>query len=235
MANRSVCIIPARGGSKRLPRKNLLPLNGKPLVAHTIDAAVQSGCFDDVFVSSDDAEILKVAEEHGAKADKRPTPLAGDKVKAVEVIDEFIHRPEFKDKWDTVAMCLPTCPLKTVDDIRQAMELFSEQSDQCPRLVGVTKADRPQLALAAIDDSQMVSMREPDAYANTTRSQDMDVYYLPNGSIYIATTEEYSRSKTFFGQPMLVHIMPEERSLDIDEPYQFKLVEGMLNYLEGMS
>lgn len=227
---KAVCIIPARGGSKRIPRKNTLMLGDKPLVAHTVDAAVKSGCFDKVFVSSDDDEILSISEQFGAIPDRRPDHLSGDTIKAVEVIREFLARDGFAGFWDTVAMCLPTCPLRTSGDVKEAMEIFAANHQDCPRLLGVTKMEPPQLALKRIDEGHLMDMREPDAYSKTTRSQDMDVFYRPNGAIYVATVEEFRQAGTFFKRPMLTYVMPEARSLDIDEPYQFALVEAMLAF-----
>ena len=110
IAQTAVCIVPARGGSKRIPDKNIRPLNGKPLIAYTIEAVIDSGCFADVYVSSDEIKIMDIASEYGAKSDLRPEYLGGDTVKAVEVVHEFMQRPENRVKWGNVAMCLPTCP-----------------------------------------------------------------------------------------------------------------------------
>ncbi|MCB2141096.1 acylneuraminate cytidylyltransferase family protein [bacterium] len=225
----SICLIPARGGSKRIPRKNIRPLNGKPLIAYTIEAAINSSCFEDVIVSSDDHEILAVAEEYGAKTDFRPKVLSGDKVKAVEVVDEFLHRPRHRGKWTAIAMCLPTCPFRTAEDVSNAVESFLKGKNACPRLIGVTKCDfPPQLALTKADDTSYIDMREPDAYGFSTRSQDCQDFYFPNGSIYISTVDDFLKSKTFFGRPMLSYIMPAERSFDIDYPFQFQIAECMM-------
>ncbi len=230
MTEKTVCIIPARGGSKRFPGKNIHPLCGKPLLSYTIEAAIDSDCFMDVYVSSDDSEVLYVAEEFGAKTDRRPEELGGDTVKAVEVIYEFILRPEKRYLWDNVVMCLPTCPLRTSQDVNDAMDMFLREKDACPRLVGVTEYDvLPQFALQKVENTTMMDMREPECYGFSTRRQDYDgLYYYINGSIYISTVEEYLQTKTFFGRPMLASIMPQERSIDIDYPYQLRMVEFMM-------
>lgn len=226
---RCVCIIPARGGSRRIPRKNVLPLNGKPLLAYTIEAVLEAGAFDDVVVSSDDVEILDVARRHGAEVDERPVHLAGDRVRAVEVVAEFLERKGGGDAWDVVGMCLPTCPLREAGDVRGAVDRFLAIMDRCPRLIGVTPCDfPPQLALRALDEPGFMDMREPAAYGFSTRSQDNEPLYFPNGSIYLSTVERYLADKTFFGRPMGAYVMPAERSLDIDYPYQFAIVEALL-------
>lgn len=234
----TVCIIPARGGSKRIPRKNLLPLNGKPLLAHTVEAVLKARVFAEVYVSSDDPEILALAEACGARTDVRPQHLAGDTVKATEIISEFLSRPGHAQKYDVVGMCLPTCPLRVAEDVREAMEHFARHRGQCPRLIGVTRYEfPPQLALRSPSPAQTESsghimhMREPEAYQFSTRSQEIEPLYYPNGSIYLSTVANYLQERTFFGQPTLVHVMPPERSFDIDYPYQFTVVEQFMRQL----
>lgn len=208
-------------------------MNGKPLIAYTIDAAINADCFEDVYVSSDDSKILHIAEEYGAKTDFRPTELCGDKVKAVEVVAEFLHRKQSSVGWENVVMCLPTCPFRTSEDIIKAMELFLIEKNTCPRLIGVTRCDfPPQLALAKEEGAPYVDMREPEAYGFSTRSQDCQDLFFPNGSIYISTVEDFLKVKTFFGRPMLSYIMPPERSFDIDYPYQFRIAECMMREIQ---
>jgi CMP-N-acetylneuraminic acid synthetase len=229
MQNETVCVIPARGGSKRIPKKNIRLLNNKPLIAYTIEAAINAGCFNDVFVSSDDPEILSIAENLGAKTDRRSEKLSGDTIKATEVVDEFLQRLHHSYGWSNVAMCLPTCPFRSTQDIKNAMELFFREKNSCPRLLGVTKCDfPPQLALMEEEGSSLVDMREPEAYGFSTRSQDCQDLFFPNGSIYVTTVGEFLNKKTFFGRPMLAYRMPPERSFDIDYPYQFQIAECMM-------
>jgi len=222
----TVCIIPARGGSKRLPGKNIREINGKPLLAYTIEAALGAECFSDVYVSSDDDSILEVAQTHNAKIDARPAELALDDVGSMEVVDEFLCRVSHRRKWDNVAMCLPTCPFRTASDIQKAMAIFMNEKDSCPRLIGLTKCSfPPHLLLKKISGEHYVDMREPEYYGDTTRSQSFEVMYYPNGSIYIATIAAFKKNQSFWGRPMLSYIMPEARSLDIDYPYQLEIAE----------
>lgn len=230
MNRKSICLIPARGGSKRIPGKNIKLLAGKPLIQYTIDAALQSNCFESVVVSSEEDEILATARRCGAKTDKRPQELAGDSVKAVEVVAEYLTRKEHEGKWQSIVMCLPTCPFRVKEDIVHAMGLFDSKHENCPRLLGVTKCDfPPQLALQPGHDSETLDMREPEAYGFSTRSQDCQQLYFPNGSIYITTVKEFLTSSTFFGRPMLFYEMPPERSFDIDYPYQFDIAECLMS------
>lgn len=225
---KTLCLIPARGGSKRIPGKNRRLLSGKPLIAYTIEACVQASVFTECVVSSDDEDILLTAKEYGAKTDHRPQRLAGDSIKAVDVVLEYLQRRGHLDLWDAVAMCLPTCPFRTKEDLRCAVAMFEQEHERCPRLMAVTSCDfPPQLALFE-KAPNLLDMREPDAYGFSTRSQDLGQLYYPNGAIYITTIKEFMHAKTFFGRPMLKYEMPPERSFDIDYEYQFRIAECMM-------
>lgn len=223
-----LCIIPARGGSKRIPRKNLLPLAGSPLLAYTIDAALSSNVFIDVVVSSDDHEILELAKSLGAITDTRPEYLSGDGTRFVEVVEEYLLRDDMRKKYDAVAGMLPTCPFRTAEDVSNAFDIFSNQSGDA-YLISVTEYDfPPQLALDFDEDGVVMTMRDPATYGKTTRSQSIDKSYHPNGAIYLASVEGFLREKTFFANPMFGYLMPAERSFDIDYPYQFAIAEAMM-------
>ena len=194
---KSLCLIPARGGSKRVPRKNILPLNGIPLISYTIRAAKLSGVFTDIIVSSDDEEIRNIALEEGVLVDNRPNFMAGDKVTKVEVVKEYIERNNSINKYDYVAALLPTCPFRTSDDIRSAFELLINQSVY-KFLIGTTEYEFPiQLALKNTKEN-LVEMVFDGGY-DTTRSQNIEKRYN----------------------------MPAERSFDIDYTYQFEIAEIM--------
>ena len=168
----NVCIIPARGGSKRVPRKNILPLNGIPLIAYSIKAALDSGCFDNVIVSSEDKEIQDIAVEYGATIDVRPESMAGDTVTKVQVVKEYLSRKENQGKYKTVCALLPTCPFRSAEDIQKAFEIF--RSSEPKFLIGTTEYDFPiQLALSPErEDLKVMKPFFEDGY-KTTRSQDI--------------------------------------------------------------
>lgn len=220
----NLCIIPARGGSKRIPRKNLLPLNGIPLLAYTIRAAIKSQCFDTIIVSSEDVEIQSLAKQEGVFFDDRPANLAGDKVTKVEVVREFLSRPGNKKHYETVCVLLPTCPFRTFMDIRNAYDVFHDSEVRF--LIGVTAYDFPiQLALTK-EDSEGSLMRPffDDGYKKT-RSQDLKTMYHPNGAMYIAGVNEFLELGSFFNDKMLTYEMSAINSFDIDYPWQFELAE----------
>ncbi|MEQ8907577.1 MAG: acylneuraminate cytidylyltransferase family protein [Vicingaceae bacterium] len=221
-----ICIIPARGGSKRIPRKNILPLNGKPLMAYSIEAAIHAKVFEKVVVSTEDQEIKEIALQYGAEVDDRPKEMAGDFVTKVQVVKEMIERKQLEKEYDYVAAVLPTCPFKTASDISEAFKKITSQ-DQLDFLIGVTEYDFPiEFALEANENesNKKVRMLDPSGYQNT-RSQNKTRKYHPNGAIYIASMKGFVEKGTFFNEEMLFHYMPALRSFDIDYPYQFEMAE----------
>lgn len=220
---KNLAIIPARGGSKRIPRKNILPLNGVPLLAYTIRAAKESGKYDRIVLSSEDAEIQAIGHAEGIEVDQRPESFAGDKVTKVQVVKEYLERTGAVDEFDTVSALLPTCPFRRPEDIKAAFELF--ESSPLEYLIGVTEYDFP-ITLALDKQGDVGKVFFENGYA-VTRSQDIPKYYHPNGAIYLATVEAFLRAGTFFQPEMLVHEMDAIRSFDIDYPYQFTMAEEL--------
>lgn len=219
----SICIIPARGGSKRIPRKNILPLNGVPLLAYTIRAAKAANVFDKIIVSSEDREIMGLAIAEGVDIDGRPEHMAGDTVTKVQVVKEYLERTD--EKLDIVAALLPTCPFRAVEDVRKPYELFTSQNVH-QFLVSVVEYDFPiQLALEPSGEHTM-QMLDVNGYS-TTRSQNIEKRFHPNGAIYLARVNAFLEKGTFFNEEMMTYEMPPERSWDIDYPWQWEIAEGM--------
>ncbi len=230
--SKTVCIIPARGGSKRIPRKNVLPLAGVPLLAYPLRSAKEADVFDRIVVSTDDPEIADLARSEDIEVDQRPAELCGDKIRMVEVVEEFLLRDENRDKYESVAALLPTCPFRTAEDISNAYNLFQSHPDE-PFLLGVVEYEfPPQLAMEpGAEGDKRVTMVDPAAYGMTTRSQDIRKLLHPNGSIYLGNVKQFLERSTFFQERMLAYVMPPERSFDIDYPYQFQIAEGMMAQL----
>ncbi len=232
----TICLIPARGGSKRIPKKNILPLNGIPLVSYTIRAARSSSCFDRIVVSSDDPDVGRVAKEEGVEWDERPPRMSGDEVTKVQVVREYIEREAVANFYDRVACLLPTCPFRSSEDIRKSVELFDHQGEDIPFLVAVTEYEFPiQLALEV--EGYKAKMLDSSSYRNT-RSQNNRVRFHPNGAIYLSMVDAFMEKGTFFSEEMLAHRMPPLRSFDIDHPYQFRIAELIVQeglHLQGVS
>jgi len=211
-----------------LPRKNLLPLSGRPLLAYTIEAARKAGIFARVVVSSDDQEILDLAEKEGAESDRRPSSLAGDKVRFAEVLEEFLVRSAWAgEQIEHAAVLLPTCPFRTEQDVLAAHGMMLAAA--VPSfVVSVSEYEfPPEFALDLIGTNAQV--RHPVVYARSTQSQSVGKSYHPNGAIYFAPVRLFLKERSFFRQPLLGYVMPPERSLDIDNSYQFQIAEAMMS------
>jgi CMP-N-acetylneuraminic acid synthetase len=218
-----LAFIPARGGSKRVPRKNILPIGGKPLLAWTIDAAKDSAMFDEVVVSSDDEEILSLAEEMDVKSDVRTSDLSGDRITFMQVLVEYLSRRENLGRCTEVAVLLPTCPFRTGADIRSAFALGTGDAF----VVSVVSYEfSPDFACDLQEG--MLQVRHPEVYAQSTQSQSRKPAYHPNGAIFLGPVHRLLEVRSFFVAPTRGYLMPPERSLDIDLPHHVGLAEAML-------
>ena len=223
-----ICLIPARGGSKRIPGKNIKLLGVKPLISYTIDAAIESNIFDKIYISSDDNNIIEYAKSKNVLIDERPKKLAGDTTTQVQVINEFIKRKKLS--LDTqIASLLPTCPFRTSQDIINAYEIF--RKDISVPLIGVVAYDFPiQLALSKKSKSNLMTPFFENGYEKT-RSQDIEKTWHPNGAIYISTVEQFLKNNTFFSSNMNTYEMDAIHSFDIDYPWQFEVAQQLLKIL----
>ena len=224
-----LCIIPARGGSKRLLGKNVKTLGDKPLIYHTIDTAL--GLFDKVIVSSDSENILQVvqngysnytyANNTELEISKRPDELATDTSK---VIDTVVYYQEQNKEYDQVWLFLPTCPLRTKKDVLLAQKLLSNNIDS---VVSITDYDfPPSLGLLRGAKGNLIAYDESDPWrTGNSRSQDHPVVHRPNGAIYGSWRISFQKNKNFYkGKVLGVH-MDRDRSVDIDTDIDFKLAE----------
>lgn len=211
-----LAIIPARGGSKRLPRKNLLDLCGKPLIAWSIEAALKSKYISKVIVSSDDEEILNIAKEYKADFIKRPDELASD---TATTFDALKHTLENVGKYDYVVLLQPTSPLRSEKHIDEAIELLEEKSADA--IISVCEMEHSPLWSNILDENLDMSNFLRDEVLNK-RSQDLPKYYRLNGAIYICKTEELLENKGFFiKENIFAFKMNKENSIDIDEEIDF--------------
>ena len=221
-----LAIIPARGGSKRLPRKNVLDLNGKPLVAWSIEAGLSSKYIDKVVVTSDDAEILSIAKYYGVLLINRPAELSND---TATTFDAIKHTIENVEKYDYVVLLQATSPLRSGKHIDEAIELL--ESKNASAVVSVCKMDHSPLWSNTLDESLSMAGFLKDEALNK-RSQDLEKYYRLNGAIYICKTEKLLEEKSFFlKENIYAYVMDRENSIDIDEEIDFKIAEVILNKL----
>jgi pseudaminic acid cytidylyltransferase len=214
----AVAIIPARGGSKRLPRKNVLDFFGRPIIAYTIEAAVVSGCFDRVVVSTEDDEIAAIASRCGAAVDRRPGELATDEAKVVDVCFDFLDREAVVGRMWTIMTCLyATAPLRNAKDIHDTMALL--EPGCCGFAMAVTSYDLPpHQALRWTPDAALTPMW-PDLVK--WRSSEIPPLRVDNGSTYAVKVADFRRLRSFYGPRLRGHDMPRHRSIDIDTQDDF--------------
>jgi CMP-N,N'-diacetyllegionaminic acid synthase len=211
-----LALITARGGSKGLPRKNVLPAGGRPLIAWTIDAALESHCVSHVALSSDNDEIMQAAMQWGCAVPfRRPPSLASDSASSMDVI---LHALDQLPGYDYIALLQPTSPLRTAADIDAAFALLtSSGANSC---VSVCEAEQsPYWMYRVAQDGAMTPLLSDQPAA--TRRQDLPPVYVLNGAIYIARTEWLRHTKTFVDDACVAYPMPKERSIDIDTAEDF--------------
>lgn len=223
---RPLCVIPARGGSKRLPRKNVLPLAGRPMLAWAVDAARDSGVFDAVWVSTEDAEIAAVARDLGASVHDRPADLAQDLSSSTDVcLDLADARSADGDAHDAIVCLQPTSPLVTAEDVRDAWSGFTAAG--ADYLLSVTPID-PHYFHWALEERD--GAWRPYFGDEFLRDRlELPAAFRPNGAIKIARTEALRAQGNFFGAPLTVHQMPEERSIHVASALDARLAELLLD------
>ncbi|MGI9604001.1 MAG: cytidylyltransferase domain-containing protein [Acidimicrobiales bacterium] len=209
-------VIPARGGSKGIPGKNIIDLGGRPLVTWTIAAALETGVFDRLIVSSDDPDILSVSAQAGTEVDRRAEGLAADHVHAVHVVLDLLERLGAEGyRPDVVVMLLPTSPFRRAADVVGAIDRFLE--DRPPAVISVTELDKQLIHLRTIDAAGRLQALVPPE-AMTAQRQEQPPLYGLNGSIYVARPETVLSARTFHVADAVGHVMDATSSVDINEP-----------------
>lgn len=215
-----LCVIPARLGSKRLAQKNVLPLGGRPLLEWTVEAALGSGLFDRVWVSTEDDGIAAIAEAAGAVAHRRPDELAGDLVSASSVCIELLEaRAAAGDPHDAVVCLQPSSPLRTAADVRGAWERFSAEAADF--LVSVTPIDPHYFHWAVQRDSDWWRMWFREEFL--LERPLLPPVFRPNGAVKIGLAGPLAQRGDFFGPKLAVWEMPDERSVHVAEAFDLRL------------
>ncbi len=217
----NICVIPARGGSKRLPRKNVADFLGKPIITYSIEAALAcSELFERVIVSTEDSEISDIAKSAGAEVLRRSPELATDTARIVDVCIDVLDQEQASGReYESFCCLFATAPLRTADDIRATVNLIDPPS--CHFSMAVTHYDLPaHQALHAVEDGSLEPMW-PE-WVNR-RSQDVGELLCDNGSTYAAATKHFRKHRTFHGPGVRGFKMPRWRSIDIDLPEDMEL------------
>jgi len=225
-AKKILAIIPARGGSKGIPRKNIFPLAGKPLLAWTVEAAKKSKMIDRVVVSSDDDEILEIAEKFGAEPIKRPKSMAGDKSPFNLLIFHALDYLKKKENYipDILVYLQPTSPLRKGKDINEALALLRSKAE-C--VISVCKTNNKILKYFLTNEKGYLQGVSNNEFPFMNR-QELPAVYMPNGAIYAIKRELFRRTGKLFSKHTVPFIMSSESSLDIDSIEDMKNVEKIL-------
>ena len=226
-----LAVIPARGGSKRLPGKNIRPLSGKPLIVHTIEAALEAGdLLHRVMVSTDDPDIERVSRAVGAEVPfLRPVDLSGDATPSLAVVQHAARFVENNDgiRLDWVLLLQPTSPLRTAADIRASIELARET--ECTAVVSVAEANRAHpFLMKRIEGGRLLPFHDGQPVVH--RSQDLEpTAYLLNGAIYLTRRDILLEGDSLYGDAVAPYVMPRERSIDVDTEEDLLLAEIFMN------
>jgi CMP-N,N'-diacetyllegionaminic acid synthase len=224
---RNLAVIPARSGSKGIKDKNIKMLSGKPLLAYTIEAAKQSGLFDEIFVSTDSEKYAKIAQEWGASVPfLREDELSTDIASSWDVVKNAIIR--FRDmgkEFDTVALLQPTSPLRTADDIIAGYNMMKEKDANI--IVAVCEVDHSPLWSNILPKDLSFTNFINQDIVNMPR-QSLPIYYRINGALYIAKTKYLMSTDNIYADKSYAVIMSKEHSVDIDDEMDFVIAEVLL-------
>lgn len=219
-----VAIIPARSGSKGLPNKNIKDLAGKPLIAHTIEAAIQCDFFDDVIVSTDSEKYAEISKKYGASVPfLRSKENSSDDADSWSVVKEVLNKLE--KTFDIVVLLQPTSPFRTAENIKKALELFIDKS--ADTVASVSKSPHPIQWCNTLPENKSLYNFISKEYLNKRR-QDLPQGYTLNGAIYIVKSDLIQSDINLFGENSYAYIMDEKSSIDIDNELNFSFAQFMI-------
>lgn len=227
---KTLAMITARGGSKRIPRKNIKEFNGKPIIAYSIEAALASGVFDEVMVSTDDEEIAEIAKKYGAKVPFfRSEKTANDFATTVDVIEEVLNT--YKDRgeeFDIFCCIYPTAPFITAKRLKDAVEQLS--ASDADSLIPVVRFSYPPQRAMEIHDGKLV-FRQPENLSK--RSQDLEPHFHDAGQFYVVRSESFFKNHGIMVGDILPMELSELEVQDIDNEVDWKLAELKYNLLNN--
>lgn len=233
--NKILGIIPARGGSKGIPRKNLIPLLKRPLISYTIEAALESRHLSRVIVSTDDKEIALVCKELGMDVPfMRPSELATDSALSLHVMQHALREMEQLDgeRYDVVVMLQPTTPLRLSSDIDAGIELLLESGADSVISVVDVGAYHPLRMKRVIQNGWLTNYID-QGHEDMRPRQQLPPVYIRNGALYITWRNVLLEQNSFTGRDCRAHIMPAERSVNIDTEFDLVLADYLLRKRES--
>lgn len=228
---KSVAIITARGGSKRIPRKNIKPFLGRPIIEYSIEAALQSGMFNEVMVSTDDEEIAQVSRRAGAKVPfMRSDATANDFATTAEVIEEVLHSYERIGKsFEQVCCIYPTAPFVTANAVKTAMMLLEQEKSDA--VIPVVRFSFPPQRCVVINDNRLAP-KWPENMK--LRSQDLEPFYHDCGQFYCLNVKSFQEQKAIWMKDVVPFVQDESCVQDIDTLEDWKIAEMKYRILKGI-
>ena len=227
---RILAVIPARGGSKGLPRKNIRELNGKPLIAWTIEAAKDSRLLDKIVVSTEDQEIAAVSSTFGMPVPfMRPEELASDEATTFSVLEHVVQMLKKQgENYDVIVLLEPTSPLRETNDIDNMIKSFLDNPGLDSLVsIGEIATEHPLIA-KKIRDGLVVSFFENSSHAS--RRQDNEPAFFPYGVAYLAKISTFLEQKTFYGSKCGYYKIKRYQNYEVDDIYDFLAVESIMKY-----
>lgn len=224
---RRIAYIPARGGSKGVPRKNIREVSGKPLIAYSIEAARETGLFEMVFVSTDSQEIADIAVAYGAEVPFLRYPeVAQDTTKTIETMVSDVGRLAAMDlTFDVIVLLQPTSPLRRAEDIAGAVSLFESRGLDCGGVVSVSAVEEHPLLMRTLNEDG--TLKSLLGLPSTVRRQDMPPVYRVNGAIYVNAWKDIVPTLSLNDNPV-AYVMGPERAPEIDTLKDLKKIERIL-------
>lgn len=222
---KKIAIIPARSGSKGLKDKNIIDLCGKPLIAYTIEAAIQSGVFNHVIVSTDSEHYAEISRNYGAEVMMRGETLSNDKATTYMVLEDILKN-RLSERIDYFVLLQPTSPLRNASHIKEAVTKFENRFDDFDFLVSMKESEHAKVLVNPIGEDESLKYFDTD-FSNYRRQGYKD--YSPNGAIFMAKPETYLNHKHFFGAKSLAYFMSVEDSIDIDCYFDIVIAKEIIN------
>ena len=224
-SKQNIAIIPARGGSKRLPDKNIKPLGGKPLISHSIEAALKAKSISAVMVSSDSEQILNIASSYSeVMIHRREDSLASDTATALELVENIYLNLD--DEYRFITLMLPTCPFRNSEHLDEGFGLLEDSDDG---VISVTSYEFPITLNVPVNEHYIQLSENSPLITGNTRSQNHKPSYRPNGGFYISRWSSFEKNRNFWKGDVKYYFMNRIHSIDIDDQIDLDFANMILN------
>ena len=224
-SKQNIAIIPARGGSKRLPDKNIKLLGGKPLISHSIEAALKAKSISAVMVSSDSEQILNIASSYNEVIiHQREKTLASDTATALELVEHIYIN--LKDEYSFITLMLPTCPFRNSKHLDEGFSLLEDSDDG---VISVTSYEFPISLNVPVNENYIELSENSPLITGNTRSQNHEPSYRPNGGFYISKWSSFDKYRNFWKGDVKYYLMNRIHSIDIDDQIDLNIANMIFN------